>query len=618
MSENGDGGRQLLMSASTGFDGSVARGVCAHPDGQHAVYATGSTIVVKNFVTEAQRFLHGHSDRVTCIAVSHDGTLIASGQRVAHGYKSRIILWDFETGARLETWEMHNESTVALSFSKSDLYLASLGGPDDNHVVVWDLKVRTALGGALAAREADGTAKTVQFSNTSDHDFFTGGENTLRLWHIDYEVKRLRPVEAQVGSLKRVITSIVSEPDDSVLYAATTTGDVLRIELNIGNSHAIFRSSGPKQPFVGGVSSISLHPDGQSVVVGTAAGLVALVRKPALQVTRKRQLEGAITSLAFLNGSILAGTSSSNLHSLNAQFDAKMELTSHTGVVSQVVFAANSDRLLISCGDGDIRIWDSWTSDELVRITVKEHVCKCVAMLPSGRGIVSGWDDGKLRIFSPQTGALLFDILDAHPSGIAALAVSTDGTRFISGGSEGMIRVWDITTEVPTMLVSLKEHKSAITQIRMTADDEEAVSTSMDGSVITWDLIKFLRLKCMFAPSALLSCDYLNDESQILTVGNDKKIAYWDTADGSLLRELEASTTGTIRVVAMLPEIPEEVTQMITAGDDRRLKLWEFDSGKLVKEVSVGGAITSAVVCDDGSRIATATSDGSIFVWSLM
>lgn len=619
MSQNGDASGLLQMTASTGFNGSVQKGVCGHPNGEEVVYATGTTIVVKNFGTENQRFLHGHTDRITCLAVSHDGSMIASAQRSNHGSKAVILVWDFESGEPIQQWEMHNESACALSFSKSDLYLASLGGPDDQQLVVWDLKRSIAMAAAPAARAADGIATAVEFSSTNDHYVFTGGDNTLRLWYVDYATGRLRANDGNLGSLKRKITCMVIEDDDTAMYATTTTGDILKIELTISNNKATFRTAGPKAPLVGGATCIAMHPDGQQLVVGTGGGLVAAVRKSNLQVTRKRQLEGAITSLSFqAGGVILAGTATSNLHSLNPQFDAKMELTSHTGSVSQVVFAANSNRVLVSCGDSDIRVWDSWTSDELVRITVKAQKCTCVAMLPSGRGIVSGWEDGKLRIFSPQTGHLLFDILDAHPSGITAVAVSASGTQFISGGKEGMLRIWDITTEVPKMVASLKEHKGPITHIRLSADEREAVSTAEDGTVLTWDLVKYVRMTCMFAPSALLCCDYLSDESQVVTVGHDKKIAYWDTSDGALLRELEASVSGVIRCISMLPEVEGRPTLMATAGDDRRLKLWEFDSGKLSDEKTVGaGSITSCVVSDDGSRLATATADGSIFVWTL-
>ena len=34
--------------------------------------------------------------------------------------------------------------------------------------------------------------------------------------------------------------------------------------------------------------------------------------------------------------------------------------------------------------------------------------------MPDGKSIISGWSDGKIRAFGPQSGKLLYTILDAH------------------------------------------------------------------------------------------------------------------------------------------------------------------------------------------------------------
>jgi hypothetical protein len=34
--------------------------------------------------------------------------------------------------------------------------------------------------------------------------------------------------------------------------------------------------------------------------------------------------------------------------------------------------------------------------------------------MPDGKAIISGWADGKIRAFTPQTGKLKFEIVNAH------------------------------------------------------------------------------------------------------------------------------------------------------------------------------------------------------------
>ena len=55
-------------------------GLILHPSDTHIIYPLGSSIVVKNVEADEQVILHGHNDRVTCMAITSDGNTLASGQ----------------------------------------------------------------------------------------------------------------------------------------------------------------------------------------------------------------------------------------------------------------------------------------------------------------------------------------------------------------------------------------------------------------------------------------------------------------------------------------------------------------------------------------------------------
>ena len=55
-----------------------------------------------------------------------------------------------------------------------------------------------------------------------------------------------------------------------------------------------------------------------------------------------------------------------------------------------------------------------------------------------------GWDDGKIRAFTPERGRLMYQIENAHKSGVTAIATVGDEKRIISGGGEGEVRVWEV------------------------------------------------------------------------------------------------------------------------------------------------------------------------------
>ena len=60
--------------------GKVANALKVTPCGKYAIYPLGSFAVIKNLRTEKEAFLDGHSHEISCLAMSHDGTKLATGQ----------------------------------------------------------------------------------------------------------------------------------------------------------------------------------------------------------------------------------------------------------------------------------------------------------------------------------------------------------------------------------------------------------------------------------------------------------------------------------------------------------------------------------------------------------
>lgn len=58
-------------------------------------------------------------------------------------------------------------------------------------------------------------------------------------------------------------------------------------------------------------------------------------------------------------------------------------------------------------------------------------------------------------------------------------------------------------------------------------------------------------------------------EHQILTSGTDRKIAYWEAYDGSMIRELDGSQGGSINTM----DISSDGRFFVSAGDDRIVKV---------------------------------------------
>ena len=72
--------------------GAVPQGLLKHPNGINNIYSLGSTVVIADsHKDDAQEFLQGHTNIISCLAVSKDGKYLASGQVTHMGFQVRIF-----------------------------------------------------------------------------------------------------------------------------------------------------------------------------------------------------------------------------------------------------------------------------------------------------------------------------------------------------------------------------------------------------------------------------------------------------------------------------------------------------------------------------------------------
>lgn len=219
------------------------------------------------------------------------------------------------------------------------------------------------------------------------------------------------------------------------------------------------------------------------------------------------------------------GTSQCNIYWVDsASLQPELRNTCHYSKINDIKFPYNYSDVFATCSMNDIRIWNAKNRHEILRIQVPNVECYCIHFMRDGKSIISGWSDGKIRAFYPQSGKLMYVINDAHPHGVTSITANTDCTRIVSGGMEGEVRVWQIGRQSQRMVASMKEHRNRVWSIELRSNNEEALSCSSDGSCIIWDLRSFTRVQCFFESTLFKQVLYHPDESQILTTGSDRKV----------------------------------------------------------------------------------------------
>mmetsp|Transcript_18580 Transcript_18580/g.25664 ORF Transcript_18580/g.25664 Transcript_18580/m.25664 type:complete len:653 (+) Transcript_18580:70-2028(+) len=634
----------LKIKAVIGFNGKVARALHITPCGKYIIYPLGSYVVIKNIVTDKEAFLDGHNNEISCIALSHDGNTIASGQTHLLGVKADVIVWDFAKAKRLldagqvmvgddtcrHRLKQHLGKVQDVAFSSNDKYLSTLGGQDDNALVIWDVSSGVAICGSPAASDS---AICCTWLHGRNDRLVTGGNYHVRVWQVDFGLPKLHAMDAKLGSVRRVVSSVTITSDDHIAYCGTTTGDIIKVTID-RNEILSFKEPDVQVPQMVGISNYRfaqgvkalvciLNPatGNSNVLVGAGDGVLSFMN-PGMNLVAgyKTQLMGGITSIAVhpKGDKFIVGTDQCNRYEVSKDLiQADLKTSCHPGPITDVAFPEGCPDLVVTSSKGDMRIWNTRLRQELLRIQVPNVECLCSLVSPSGSAILSGWDDGKIRAFYPETGRMKFVIPDAHTEKVTALAIADNDARspwrIVSGGAEGRVRIWKVTSSHQAMLSSLKEHRGPINCIRINGDSTQCISASADGSCIVWDLNKYTRINALFESNVFESVLYHPDESQMLTCGSNHKISYWDSADCQVIRVIDGGDDMMTCLDIMLSG-----EFFVSGSKDKLMKIWHYDDGL---PVAVGrghsGDIRAVKISPDQKSVVSVGSSGEIIFWEM-
>ena len=598
----------LNLMAVIGFNGGVIDGLILHPDNETLIFPLGSQIVVRNVLTRQDRFLKGHTNYISALTLSNSGKFLASGQKTYSGFKADIIVWDLEKMSLIHRFSIHKYLIQSLSFSFDEKYLVSLGGAEDNYLIVWDIETGKAICGSTAGTDF---VHQVKFFNGNNNNIVTCQNYGIRIWNVDYINKKFISTDVNFGNLKRQILCICIDPYDKFAYCGTKSGDILEIDLK----NCIYKRIGPvKRLFPQGVNCIKMLPN-SDLLIGTADGLLAKVGFTDFRVKRESKVLGAITSMTLTAESayFFCGTEQSNIYWVETStLKNEIRNTCHNDRINDIQFPYEYSGVFGTCGKEDIRIWNSETKQEHLRIHVPNLECYCFGFMRDGKSIYSGWHDGKIRSFLPQSGKLLYCINEAHTNGVTAITATSDCQKIVSGGMNGEIRVWRISTYAQKMETSLKEHRSRVWNIIINSKNDRAISASADGSCIEWDIKNYTRIACMFETTMFKQLIYHPDESQILTTGTNKKITYWDLIDCAEIRSIDGSLDGEINTLA----ICKSGEFFISAGEDKEIKIWEYDTAiPMWRGIGHSNGINRIAISPNQEFIISVGQDGSIFIF---
>ena len=576
---------QLKLDHGMGYNGLLPNSLILHPNLVEYIYIAGGVIVIAEMNDpNKQKLMRGHDDVVTCIALSHNGKLLASGQR---GENSDIFVWDYDTGNIIYTLSEHDYEVSCLAFSDDDRLLFSCGNIQDKRSFVWDMKTGNIVLNLTPMFPLPtvfatwgGMVKDQRGNPTPYYQYATCGDNSVCLWNVDPYKGTLEKGLVQTGNfIRNYICLAFSLNEQKYLYAGTTSGDIVCIIVK--NRTIVFNKIICAQ----GVTAIVPLTKNEIVVGGGDGSLVLLyIDEPKCEELARINLYGSIYSLSSsVDGvQLLASTDKGFIYRIRAADLSNIVLNeNHTDAIIDF-FSLNDDHYRFgTCSlDGTIRIWNLDDYSVSARIKINPSIIP-TCMKFNEDMIVSGWNDGVIRCYRTNGEEELWEIANAHKNGVTAIAMNSNCKFVVSGGMGGEVRLWEVRSK--EMISNLKEHLQKVTQVQLFSNDVNLMTTSKDKSILIWDLNKEKRIASYTLSSGGVNNFKISptDENIVISVGQDRKITHWDLRCPQPVKVISSNPYGKMDQADELfgLTISNDGKYITTGGSLGIIRTWDLANG---------------------------------------
>ncbi|PWV17268.1 hypothetical protein C3747_19g196 [Trypanosoma cruzi] len=201
-------------------------------------------------------------------------------------------------------------------------------------------------------------------------------------------------------------------------------------------------------------------------------------------------------------------------------------------------------------------------------------------------------------------------VLVGHRGWVWCAAVDPSNSWFVTGGGDGVVKVWDLTTGA--LKLNLTGHKEAVRAVSLSTLSPYMFSGSDDHSVKCWDLERNEIIRDFHGHKGSVHCVSAHPSLDIvLGAGRDKTVRVWDIRTRSCVHLLVGHTDSVMSLV-----VQQANPQVISGGSDGMIYLWDIASGRAFTRLTRHKKPVRGLAVNRQGTLASCGAD-NIRVWSL-
>ncbi|PAV63745.1 hypothetical protein WR25_07995 [Diploscapter pachys] len=329
------------------------------------------------------------------------------------------------------------------------------------------------------------------------------------------------------------------------------------------------------------------------------------------------------------------------------KWNLKTTLRSHLDVIRAMQFHPVEPVLITASEDGTAKLWNLEpakkdekhnTGGELEPVyTFRSHIgpVLCMDLSPTGDHLYTGGLDGLVSCFNVPSSnndpheaydpRVLSEKLIGHEDAVWSVAYHSSSNRIVSASADSTIKIWEPGNFNEPLQRTMSAPKSGLipTSVDFVSTEPSQMLAAYTNS--------FAHIVDLETGSSILNFDFGEDVSSTaritriishptmpitIVAGDDRKIRYFDNANGQLIHSSVAHVEG----ISSLAIDPNGL-YLLSGSHDGSLRLWQMEKRICLQEISAhrkkyDASVTSVAFHPSRPLIGSAGADGLAKVYS--
>ena len=329
--------------------------------------------------------------------------------------------------------------------------------------------------------------------------------------------------------------------------------------------------------------------------------------------------KGSIKQIAYSpNGMYLAAAGSIGIwiYDMTTYREVAL-LTEYTGPISSISFSPDGRTIVSGSDDGSVRLWDVFSGKHIQTFTRNANRVLSVCFSPDGKMLASGGDDTSeegpgfgIHLRDAHTGELL-KVLEGNNYGTLSVCFSPDGKTLASGGdrsSDNILLLWNVDTGEPIEVFRSHEPFGSFTSVTFSPDGNIIACASNDQTIRFWSPQTGLLLKTIIGHTESVNGVIFSPDGKLFISAAADGIRVWDANTNELIEVL---------LVPALNVVFSPDGKTFVSGSSDGIHVWDTHNFELLKTMARDIVpIESVVFSPDGKTIAGA-KENNLYLWDV-